>query len=189
MLDYLNLSDEELLSHYKKDNRQALEVLTCRYMQKALIIARTLSVPADEISDFVQEGMIGFLSAVWAYDENRQASFATFASACIKNRMLGELRKSAAKRKVPRELIVSYDEQAQGLMSEMSPEQYLISEKNAKDIIAAIESLSEKEAEAFRLHLAGLSYDEIGERLSVTPKAVDGALQRARKKLRKILGL
>ena len=189
MIDYLILSDEELISLFENEDHEALEVLTGRYMEKAQIIAGTLSVPSSEISDLVQEGMIGFLSAVYSYDKNKQTSFSTFASACIKNRMLSELRKSAAKRKIPKELIVSYDEQSQNLISHMTPEQYLISEKNSNDIVMAIEALTEREAMTFKLHLAGFSYDEISERLSVTTKAVDSALQRARKKLRKTLSL
>ncbi len=189
MIDYQTLSDEELISFYGEDDCQALEVLTDRYMKKALIIAHKLSVPADEISDFVQEGMIGFLSAVHFFNTNRRVSFSTFASTCIKNRMLSELRSSGAKRKVPKELIVSYDEQPGSFCVDISPEEYLISEKNAQDIIKAIGELSQREQAAFKLYLAGHSYCEIAEKLSVSEKAVDGTLQRARKKLRGVISL
>ncbi len=189
MTDYLTLSDEQLLQFYSEDCQQALEALTDRYMKTAKLIAKSLGIPSGETSDYVQEGMIGFLSAVCSYEKSRQTKFSSFACACIKNRMLSVLRKSAAKGNIPAELIVSYEEQSQNLLSDLTPEEQVISEKNIVDILSAIENLTAQEQSVFRLYLTGLSYEEIAEKMSVTVKAVDGTLQRARKKLRKTLSL
>ena len=189
MADYLTLSDEQLLQLNKEGCRQALEALTDRYMTVAKLIAKSLCIPSEEASDYVQEGMLGFLSAVCSYDESRQTKFSTFAYVCIKNRMLSVLRKTAAKGNIPPELTVSYEEQAQSLLSHLTPEAQLISEKNIDDILCAAEKLSPQEQKVFSLYLTGMTYEEIAEKLSVTVKAVDGTLQRARKKLRKALSL
>lgn len=189
MVDYSVLIDEELLKLYRDGDSQALEALTDRYMQKAKAIASSLSVPSGERQDYIQEGMIGFLSAVSAYSAERAVSFGSFACACIRNRIISQLRKLSAGKNIPAAFIVSFEEQTQLLCSSLTPEEYLISEKNAEDISKAISELSLQERETFRLFLAGLSYEEIAGELSLTAKAVDGSLQRARKKLRKTLSL
>lgn len=186
---YEALSDEELVSLCAKDDEKALGILCARYMEKANVIASSFGVSCDDLNDLVQEGMLGFLSALCAYNEDRAVSFHTFASACIKNRMISVLRKSAAKGKVPQELIVSYEMQSQSLSTRLTPEEKIISEKNVSDIIEAVDGLTSQEKEAFGFYLEGLSYEAIAEKLSLTVKAVDGTLQRARKKLRKALSL
>ena len=45
------------------------------------------------------------------------------------------------------------------------------------------ENLSEYENEVLSLHIVGCNYSEIAKRLSKTPKSVDNALQRIKKKL------
>ena len=123
MTDYLTMSDEQLLKLYGDNCPQALEALTARYMKTARGIASTLGVTPDEIPDFVQEGMIGFLSAVYSYEEGSRAKFSTYAFACIRNRMLSVLRKSAAKGNIPPALTVSYEEQSSQLLNELTPEE------------------------------------------------------------------
>ena len=187
MSDYLIMSDEQLLVLCRENKPQALEVLTVRYMKTAKGIASSLGISADEFSDYVQEGMIGFLSAVYSYKDGSQARFSTYAFVCIKNRMLSVLRKASAKGSIPPALTVSLEDSSAQLLDELTPEEQFISEKNTEDILSAIDKLSAQENAVFRLHLAGLSYEEIAEKLSITSKAVDGTLQRARKKLRKSL--
>ena len=187
MSDLVSMSDEQLVKLYSENFTEALDILSARYMKISQSIASSLGICADEFSDYVQEGMIGFLSAVCCYEESRQARFSTYACACIKNRMLSVLRKSAAKSNIPAELTVSFEQQSPCVSGELTPEQYIISERNISDILCAIDNLSDREKSAFRLFLAGFSYDELAQKLSLTPKAVDGTLQRARKKLRKVL--
>ncbi len=187
MTNYLTMSDEQLLKLSRDNCPQALDELSARYMKLSKGIASSLGVAPGEIPDYVQEGMIGFLSAVYSYEEGRHTRFSTYAFACIRNRMLSVLRRSAAKGNIPPSLTVSYEEQSLQLLNELTPEEQIISEKNIQDILSAIDRLSPQEKAVFRLQLAGLSYEEIAEKLSITAKAVDGTLQRARKKLRNAL--
>ena len=50
------------------------------------------------------------------------------------------------------------------------------------------EKLSPLEKEAFLLFILGYNYDEIGAELNKSYKSVDGAIQRARKKLQLVGG-
>ena len=46
------------------------------------------------------------------------------------------------------------------------------------------EQFTDMEKRIFSLYLRGFTYRQIGEKLQISPKAADNALQRARKKLR-----
>ena len=46
------------------------------------------------------------------------------------------------------------------------------------------EQFTDMEKRIFSLYLLGYSYRQIGERMQISPKSADNALQRAKKKLR-----
>ena len=70
-----------------------------------------------------------------------------------------------------------------------SPEEELIAREDYRELLRSIDRvLTESEREAFALYLEGKSYSEIAERLGRTAKSVDGALRRAKEKIRKING-
>ncbi len=188
MESYFQLNDEQLTFLAAERDDEALAVLTERYMNVAKYIASSFSSDNEVVSDLVQEGMVGFLGAVYSYDKDGGASFNTYASRCMKNRIIGVLRATNTKRHIPEELIVSLDSQINSGTREMSPEESLLSDKNAEYITEVINGeLSDREREIFMLHLAGLSYCDIAKKTDTTVKSVDSALQRARKKLKKRL--
>ncbi len=187
MEDYFALSDERLLACYKNGDNNALGVLTDRYMQTARYIAISLAGKTFDVSDLTQEGMIGFLSAVYSFNEERSVKFGTYAAACIRNRILSVIRLNISKKRIPTDLIVPFDSQ-DAISVALTPEELLQSQQNAQFISQLIEtSLTQQEKSVFRLFLAGLSYDEIAEEKGISSKAVDSTLQRARKKLREKL--
>lgn len=188
MDNYFQLSDEQLVFLAVERDDEALAVLTERYMNVAKYIALSFSSDSEVISDLVQEGMIGFLGAVYSYDKDGGASFNTYASRCMKNRIIGVLRATNTKRHIPEDMIVSLDSQINSGARELTPEESLLSDKNAEYITSVINGeLSEREREIFMLHLAGSSYCDIAKKTDTTVKSVDSALQRARKKLKKRL--
>lgn len=187
MENYCQLKDEELVALCREKDDVALSHLTERYMNVARYIAKGFSLKNADSSDLVQEGMIGFLSAVYSFKENSGSSFNTYASCCIRNRIIGIIRSTNTKKHIPDELIVSFESQTES-SSVLSPEESILSYKGAEYITDIINTcLSEKEKAVFMQHLSGLSYSEISEKNSVTVKAVDSALQRARKKLKEKL--
>ena len=48
-------------------------------------------------------------------------------------------------------------------------------------------ALSDFEITVLKLFIDGLSYTEIGERLNKTPKSIDNALQRIKRKINEVL--
>lgn len=188
MESYFQLNDEQLTFLAVERDDEALALLTERYMNVAKYIASSFSSDAEEISDLVQEGMLGFLAAVYSYDKDGAAAFNTYASRCIRNRIIGVLRAAGTKRHIPEDMIVSLESQRDREDGELTPEESLLSDEGAEYIHSVICSeLSEREREIFMLYLGGSSYCDIAEKTGITVKSVDSALQRARKKLKKRL--
>ena len=189
MSDYLSLSDEKLASLCRDcDDEKAWNELSLRYLRVARAVARSFSGSALEREDLVQEGILGFIAAVWSFSEENSASFATYASVCIRNRMLSALKKRSAQKQIPPSLFVPIEDESATADSSLSPEEAVVAKNEAARLSSLISSkLSPQEKRVFSLHLCNNSYGEIAALTGLSPKAVDGTLQRARKKLRSAL--
>lgn len=190
MKNVSSLSDEQLVSLCKSQNdSDAWSELCTRYLAVAKAQASKFSVDRSETEDLSQVGLIGFLSAVHSFDEKRDASFATYASRCIHNRIVNTVKSSKSKRQIPPDLCMSLDDQSELADTALTPEQLLLSRKEAQRISKTIrEKLTEKEQRVFFLYLSGLRYGEIAKKLMTSEKSVEGALSRARKKLKSEFG-
>ena len=135
-------------------------------------------------SDLIQEGMIGLLSSVYGYSSSGGAEFATYSVKCISNCIMSAVRNQLRNKHTPLNSYVLIDsiDLADGqanpeVVVEMQERMNLLRERiNNK--------LSNLEKDVLKLHIAGHNYNSIAEKLSVTDKTVDNALQRARKKLK-----
>ncbi len=135
-------------------------------------------------SDLIQEGMIGLLSSVYGYSSSGGAEFTTYSVKCISNCIMSAVRNQLRNKHTPLNSYVLIDSidltdgQANPeVVVEMQERMNLLRERiNNK--------LSSLEQDVLKLHIAGHNYNSIAEKLSVTEKTVDNALQRARKKLK-----
>ncbi len=139
-----------------------------------------------ESDDLFQEGIIGLLSAIRSYRPEAGATFETFAYICITNRL-----RSAVLTAGRTTHAISYDEwqcrDSHGEEPEGGPDpQEIVAgrEEMARWRQMVSQRLSDLERRAIGLFLSGYSYEEIAFTLHQTVKAVDNALQRARRKLR-----
>lgn len=188
MLDYNLFEDERLVALSKQGDSAAFSVLCERYFPAAGYHASRFYSTWAEKDDLVQEGMLGLISAVYAYNEKNGAAFSTFANQCIKNRIISFVRTLSSKKHIPAELVVPLDEQANFISGFSTPEESLISQQEAEKIYLLIKNvLTEKERSIFLLFLAGMTYEQIAEKAACTVKSVDSTLQRVRKKLREKL--
>lgn len=184
-----SLSDEKLVLLCKTDDEKAWNELSSRYLKVAKNVSLVFSGSSLERDDLIQEGIFGFLAAVYSYKEESKVSFASYAAVCIKNRMLSALKARSAQKQIPPSLFVPIEDENETADNALSPEEALVSKNEAARIASLISSeLSESERKVFSLYLCGKSYREIGEETSLSTKAVDSSLQRARKKLKKALG-
>ena len=185
MADYLSLTDEQLVEFCRNDDEKAWDELSKRYLAVSKILSSKVRSDSVEADDLVSEGLFGFLSSVYSYSEDSEASFRTYAGVCIRNSMMNALRKIEAKKQIPSSKVVPLEQQPDSPDIALTPEESLFSKVEAQRISDIIDScLSEKEREVFILYFLGNSYSEICEKTGLTEKSVDGTLQRARKKLR-----
>lgn len=183
MTDYNSLTDEQLARLCRDDDDCAWSVIVKRYTDVARKKAGLISGCALESDDLVQEGLIGLFSAVHSFDTKKKVSFSTYANVCIRNSILNAVSSSNSRKNL---LSSNFEEDENGFVdTSMTPEELAISKNEIEFMQSLILTiLSEKERQVFMLFLSGDSYGSIAKKLGMTTKGVDGALQRARLKLR-----
>lgn len=181
-------SNDEILSYAQSGDSAKLELLIEQSRQLVEAIASRYKDSPLEREDLIQEGMIGLWAAIKSFDKTKGASFKTYAGTCIDNSMQSALRKFKRQKDIPAQNIVEYlEEEVSFENSFSSAEDTYIAQESVSLLTKVLqENLSDFENEVLRLHVVGCSYNEIAKRLCKTPKAIDNALQRARKKLASI---
>ena len=129
--------------------------------------------------------MIGLLAAIKTFDKNNGTSFKTYAATCINNSIQTALKKFTRQKDIPQSQVIEYaEEEIPEQHGSISAEDYYIAGESVSMLAKILkENLSDYENEVLRLHIVGCNYNEIANRLSKTPKSVDNALQRIKKKL------
>ena len=94
-------TDEQLALAAQGGSSDALAQLIPRFLPMIRQKAGRYSFVGLEQDDFVQEGLIGLLSAVQNYDPGRNASFRTFAALCIQSRMSTCLNRLFSQKHLP----------------------------------------------------------------------------------------
>ena len=108
------LKDEELIKLYRDGNEDAIDIIFERYKYLVRKKAKAMYIAGGDNDDLIQEGMIGLYKAVRDYNEDRQASFATFAGMCINRHMMSAVTASNRKKNIPLNSYVSFDAPADG---------------------------------------------------------------------------
>ena len=177
-------TDEELAVAAAGCSDSTTELIS-RYMKLIWVKANSMANAAVDAEDLAQEGMLGLMNAVAHFDPNREIRFSTFADVCITNKM-----KSALIRSRHTALPVEDAESAAQVQNEVEdddPEQILLRKERLQELYWEMDHiLSRRELEIFKLFLSGLRYEQMAERLHITEKSVDNAMQRVRRKLKSV---
>ncbi|MBP3880202.1 MAG: sigma-70 family RNA polymerase sigma factor [Lachnospiraceae bacterium] len=193
MLELRDYSDEYLIAQSRTGDLSVTDFLLEKY--KPLVRSRAASryLRGGDLDDLIQEGMIGLYKAIRDYDpenENR-ASFYTFASVCIDRQLLKAIEASGRqKRKTLDEAVSLTDDEWESYPdSETIPENIVLEKEFADELLKRIyKSLSRMEKVVLDLRIREYDYREIAAILNRTPKQIDNALQRIRKKIGKLMG-
>ena len=156
-------------------------------------MARPYFLAGGDSDDLVQEGMIGLIYGVWEYDAGNPASFRTYAETCIRNRLYSAVRAAARDKHTPLNQSVPleipfFDSHTISfgapLPSQANPEDLIIGREGVRDMLRDVQKqLSAFEAKILGLYLDGLTTREMAEAVSRSPKSVDNAVQRIRRKV------
>ena len=185
-LNELNGKTDEELAVLGKTDKTAAAVLISRFSRLVFIKSEIFANSETDSDDLHQEGMMSLLKAIEAFDPKKGVKFATFAEVCIVNRM------RTLSRKTGKELSLSEridDNEAEDMLSvEETPESIYFYKEFFSELWKNICSvLSLTELNVLTLCVQGLSYKSTAEKLGMSEKAVDNAMQRARKKIRAVM--
>ncbi|MCQ2507755.1 MAG: RNA polymerase sporulation sigma factor SigH [Dorea sp.] len=197
MTAYKHMSDEQLIRKLREGESPVTDFLMEKYKNLVRKEANAMFLLGGETDDLIQEGMIGLFKAIHDYNLEKDTSFFSFASLCIRRQMYSAIEASQRKKHAPLNSYVSiYDENSEApaildtiqAESLSNPEELLLSREYTESLEAKLEeSLSSLEKKVLYLHLMGTNYRKIAELIDKSPKTVDNALQRIKAKTQKIL--
>ncbi|MGN0579569.1 MAG: sigma-70 family RNA polymerase sigma factor [Ruminococcus sp.] len=166
-----------------KNSKSAAAVLISRFSRLIETKAAIFADSASERDDLAQEGIMGLLSAVNSFDPMRGVKFSTFAEICVVNRM-----KTFVARRMRCTGNLDDGGDIESVSDYETPESICLYREYFSELMDNIGSvLSDSENRVFSLFLEGLSYRSIAERLGISEKSVDNAMQRARRKIRMLI--
>ena len=192
--EYLSFSDEKLCELTHQGDREAEEILVSRYTRLVRQLSRPFYLAGGDSDDLIQEGMIGLIYGVREYDSSRSAAFRTFAETCIRNRLFSAVRAAARDKHSPLNQSIPleipfFDSRTTSsigahVLSQVDPEELVIGREDARDTLRGVrKQLSEFEAKILGYYLDGLTTKEMAEAVNKSPKSVDNAVQRVRRKI------
>ena len=192
--EYNAFSDEKLCELTHDGDREAEEILVSRYTRLVRQLARPYYLAGGDSDDLIQEGMIGLIYGMREYDSTRNAAFRTFAETCIRNRLYSAVRAAARDKHSPLNQAIPleipfFDSRTTSsigahVLSHVDPEEFIIGREDARDTLRGVrKQLSEFEAKILGYYLDGLTTKEMAEAVKKSPKSVDNAVQRVRRKI------
>ena len=202
ILDYNNLSDSEIFMLVSEENEEAKDVLFEKYkyiidiiLKKYYYVASRMGV---EYKELYSEALVGFSDALANFQDDKDASLATFISLCVNRRVQKVIAKaSTIKNKIMQEsysLDHVYEQFGIPLVdmisdnSENDPLNNMAKKESYDELLTNIrKELSESEYEVFTLMVNNMDYNTIALILNKTPKQIDNTMQRIKNKVKEIV--
>ena len=180
------ISENDLILQIRSGRKELFSYVCAEYLPLINKCVSALDCSESDREDFLQVGLLALSGCVEFYDFS-SSSFSTFVSVCVKRALISELRRLSAKKQIPTHSLVNIEECQ--LFDDSDPEKFFIDKENAKNLNDEIKStLSELEYKVLTAYLTYNNYKTVAESLLISPKDVNNALQRARKKIKKSIG-
>ncbi len=190
------LTDEQLVLMAQEGSETAEEILIDKYKGLVRAKAKAYFIAGAEAEDVIQEGMIGLIKAIRNFDKSREASFKTFAGTCINNQIIKAIRKADRNKSIALNDALSLNDRVSGEADSLTigdivkasminePEETVIFEDTISRLIRFQDTaFSDMEKEVLIRKLRGQSYTEIARDMNKSPKTIDNATQRIRRKI------
>jgi RNA polymerase sporulation-specific sigma factor len=196
---YPGLPDEDVVDRARMGDARAAETLFARYRSLIEKQARTYFVAGADHDDVVQEGMMGLWKAIRDFNSDRLPKFAPFAELCVTRQIITAVKTATRHKHGPLNGYVSLnrslEEDGGNTLLDfvadphsVNPEELMLKPKFPKLVPEALRSeLTRLEMLVISLYLDSKTYDEIAHELICGTKAVDNALQRAKKKIKRLM--
>ena len=200
-IDYINMTDEQLIKLEKKHDEVATDVLIERYRDIVNAKVSKYYIAGAEKDDIIQEGLIGLFKAIKNFDETKQKSFKSFANLCVERQIITAIKGSNRQKHIPLNSYVSLTDNSYENSEGDEESQLLdvISSNETEDPLETVtkneyydnvkttinKSLSNFEKEVLNRYIEGESYIQIAKSLNSPVKSIDNAIQRIRRKTAK----
>ena len=198
---YKAFTDDELVTMARNGDVDAEEYLIQKYRDTAKSRARLYFMVGGDKEDIVQEGMIGIFKAIRSYDPEKEASFRTFAELCISRQIITAIKQAGRLKHSPLNTSVSLWKQVSEEDNGNTLADILSSDSNSDpetvlllteiiDYVTKEDSkvFSELEMKVWMEYIQGKSCAQIAEEMGRTPKSVDNAIQRTKRKINLYFG-
>ena len=174
---------DEILKQAKAGDQGSIEQLVARYKGLIRSLANKFYLLGGDKDDLLQEGMLGLFYAITYYDEDK-GSFPSFVELCVLRQILDAVKRDNGAKQRPLANYVELDMAVKLADGENSPLDNLLQKEYYAKVASVVdEKLTPFERKVLTLFAEGYSYDDIANKTNKSYKAVDGALQRARRKL------
>ncbi len=183
------MTDIELVPAARSGDSSALDILMHRYKNMVRSRAAMYFLSGGDRDDLIQEGMIGLYKAVCDYDAAK-GSFNAFAALCVNRQIMSAVKASARQKHQMLNDSLALETPDGDILPARNtdPASLLVARETYRDIGSSLkEKLSPLEYEVLIRHISGDSRDEIAEATGKSKKSVDNTLQRARKKMGKVI--
>lgn len=194
--EYQGQTEESLVLLAQEGDDKAEEYLIKKYKEVVKTKSHLYFMVGADKEDIVQEGMIGIFKAIRSYDGTKEASFRTFAELCINRQIITAIKRATRLKHSPLNTSVSLnkplseEDASQTLAETLSsgsasdPEAILLLKEVINYIVGnGSDIFSDMEMEVWNEYLRGNSYTQIAKKMGKSPKAVDNAIQRTKRKL------
>jgi RNA polymerase sporulation-specific sigma factor len=191
------VEDLHLVLRARNGDGASLDSLIRRYTGFVRLKASSYFIAGGESEDLIQEGLIGLYKAVRDFRSDKETSFRSFAELCITRQIITAIKTATRFKHSPLNTYVSFSQTPAGQEdSDVTlgdalagpgvddPVICVISTEELQSLVFALGTgLSQLEADALRLYLEGLSYEQMAEELDCDTKTIDNALQRVKRKV------
>jgi len=195
----LDLEMDALLEQARSGDETALTALIEYFEPEVRKIASKYFLQRADFEDLIQEGRIAIYSAILSYNSHARIPFLHFARLVVKRKIIDYLRGHNRKKHINFNEAYSLDANVAKndqttyldlIQDPRDPESMLITHEETRELVTDIhKQLSQLESKVFIYHyLLGLKQQELSRKLGLTPKALDNAIQRIRRKTKTMNG-
>ena len=186
----------QTIKNAQEGNEIAIQEIFSKFKNIIQMRTKNYFFYGGDREDVIQEAMIGLLKAINGYDENKTASFTTFAILCIKRQIITAIKSSnAGKNRILNMAMINPETEDTSNISYSNksfnfynPEEIAMSKERFRELNRYLKTnLSKMENEVFEYMLSEMTYTEIAEKTGRTPKSIDNSIQRIKKKLNRFL--
>ena len=191
------MSDAELILRARGGDELAFQRLVDHHRDRIRGIAGIYFLPGGSDDDLRQEALVGFHKAVRDYKPERNSSFPSFASLCIRRQVMRAVKTANTGKHQPlneRRDLSRPDAAGEEPMdpeegswayadTDADPLHRLIQGEDWDEVRRLCLTLSPLEGEVLGLFLSDYDYNAIAAQIDCSHKTVDNALQRCRRKV------